>query len=65
MRIKLRRSPSVAVVHQSDMSLLKGGGQALMTACCKCSVAVHSVTAVRESRGCFSRHLEQRYLLRL
>ena len=33
MRVKLRRSPSVAVVHQPEMSLLKGGGQALIMAC--------------------------------
>ena len=65
MRVKLRRSPGVLVVHQSDMSLLKGGGQALMMACRRCSVAVHSVTAVMGSRGCFSRHLGQRYLLRM
>ena len=28
VRIKVRRSPSVAVVHQSEMSLLEGGGGA-------------------------------------
>ena len=32
VRINLRRSPSAVVVHQSEMSLLKGGGQALMMA---------------------------------
>ena len=54
MRVKLRRSPSVAVVHQSDMSPLKEGGQALMIACRRCSVAMHSVTAMMGSKGCFS-----------
>ena len=28
VRMKLRRSPSVALVHQSEISLLKGGGGA-------------------------------------
>ena len=54
MRVKLRQSPSVAVVHQPEMSLLKGRGQALIMACRRCSVAAHSVTAVMGSKGCFS-----------
>ena len=63
--MKLRRSPSVALVHQSEMRLLKGEGQALMMALRRCAVAVLSATTVIESRGCFWRHLGHGYLLRM
>ena len=54
VRIRLQRSPSVAVVHKSEMSLLKGRRQALMMAWRRCSVAVRSVTVVIGCRGWFS-----------